>query len=51
MVIWHIHVQSMYKTATRSLYRHMVCNVSVSCKAKSVGIQLGRGDTKNTKGH
>ena len=31
----------MYSTANRSLYRHVVCCVPVSCKANGVGNQLG----------
>ena len=30
-----------YTTAIRSLFRHMVCNGPVSCKANRVGNQLG----------
>ena len=31
----------MYNTTNRSLYRHVVCCVPVSCKANGVGNQLG----------
>ena len=31
----------IYSTAKRSLHRHLVCGVPVSCKANGVGNQLG----------
>ena len=36
-----LRVFKLYNTANRSLYRNVVCNVPVSCKANGVGNQLG----------
>ena len=41
-VVKHDQIQEYY-IAIRSLYRHMVCNVSVSCKANGDRNQLERG--------
>ena len=32
-----------YYSSIRSLYRHVVCNISVSCKANGDRNQFGRG--------
>ena len=34
-------VNHRYSTANRSLYRHMVCCVPVTCKANRVGNHIG----------
>ena len=40
-----------YNTTSWLLFRHVVCNVPVCCKANGVGNQLGRGDTVTSKSY
>ena len=40
---YNYEILTMYYTAILSLYRHVVCNVPVSCKANRDRNQLGHG--------